>query len=367
MRMLFFVLLFTACLAGNAWAQNADAERRELAEAVEKQLQRAFDIAGTKVEMRMMWGYSGTYTLLLMSLRDGYKTDDQFNQALGLTEGQSLQVKEIWANATAHLEETMEKIETQIEVVTQFVQDFGTVPEELESEFTAMLETFAPLFEKIDEEIADILTEEQKRQVQELMIAVIPEMPFFDPHIFEALDLTDEQRKQLAEIRKELEPEFEKLFDQMVEEQVRYDEMSDLWHTEINGVVADSTEELEKKREEIRERIREAYQAHEERQLKRGREFSDRVKVRYYDVLTDEQLERLIGLIGNLPEWLMRLRMVEQKEVDEGKESGEQESPAVWTPGPNSWQPGDPLPAGYMQRRQERGRFPRPNTISTQE
>jgi Ni/Co efflux regulator RcnB len=32
----------------------------------------------------------------------------------------------------------------------------------------------------------------------------------------------------------------------------------------------------------------------------------------------------------------------------------------VWTPGPNSWQPGDPIPEGYRQERQMKRNFPRP-------
>jgi Ni/Co efflux regulator RcnB len=70
-----------------------------------------------------------------------------------------------------------------------------------------------------------------------------------------------------------------------------------------------------------------------------------------FDVLTDEQWRRLQNMIDN-PTGLVKMLLVKTK--------GWQEKKEAWTPGPNSWRPGDPIPEQYRQQRNERqGRFPR--------
>jgi hypothetical protein len=67
----------------------------------------------------------------------------------------------------------------------------------------------------------------------------------------------------------------------------------------------------------------------------------------------------MLQLIDNPPEYIKKTIMQQRKEREEldninGK-------PEVGQPGPNSGRPGDPIPEGYRQERQERGRFPRVN------
>jgi len=77
-----------------------------------------------------------------------------------------------------------------------------------------------------------------------------------------------------------------------------------------------------------------------------------------FDVLTDEQWERMIDLIDNPPDYVKKIldekRKAREAETASSGESGE------WQPGPGSWQPGDGIPAGYRIERETRSRqFPR--------
>jgi Ni/Co efflux regulator RcnB len=89
-----------------------------------------------------------------------------------------------------------------------------------------------------------------------------------------------------------------------------------------------------------------------------GKGLADKLKVEMFDVLTDEQWNRMLNLIDNPPEHAKKI-------IAQMREKSEQESAyastEAWQPGPNSWKPGDPIPEGYRQQRQERGRFPRVN------
>jgi hypothetical protein len=64
------------------------------------------------------------------------------------------------------------------------------------------------------------------------------------------------------------------------------------------------------------------------------------------------QWDRFQELIDDPPDYI---KAWHKKLKEAAKEAG------TWQPGPNSWQPGDPIPEGYRQQRQERGRFPRVN------
>ena len=81
-------------------------------------------------------------------------------------------------------------------------------------------------------------------------------------------------------------------------------------------------------------------------------DFSRRLKFRMFDVLTDEQMERMQRIVANPPEFLRKILEEARKEREESEKKDQ------WQPGPNSWKPGDPIPEEYLQQRQER-RFPR--------
>jgi hypothetical protein len=85
-----------------------------------------------------------------------------------------------------------------------------------------------------------------------------------------------------------------------------------------------------------------------------GKAFATKFRIKMFDVLTDEQWARLQKLVDDPPEHAKTIRKKLKAESDEADKK------EAWTPGPNSWRPGDPVPEEYRQQRNERrGRFPR--------
>ena len=181
------------------------------------------------------------------------------------------------------------------------------------------------------------LTAQQWQKIRESQLANLDELPLIATDMFEALNLTDAQRQEMAKIKKELEPEFETVLDEF-----------------INGIIAlqNKTEKdpalNKKKQEEV---------------MSKGKAFSTQFKTQMFDVLTDEQWKRLQNLITNPPEHakIFRKKLKEQNGESEAvsTEKPEKAEKEVWVPGPNSWKPGDAIPEAYRIERNERGRFPR--------
>jgi len=199
--------------------------------------------------------------------------------------------------------------------------------------------------------INEILTPEQIKIAKEYQIASMAGNPYSAKHIFgacEALGLSDRQKKQFDEIKKELKPEFEKLIDQEVERQLSRSQKRD---EEIDRLVKNVTDrgEIDKIVKEVFEKMdkdpenRQAIMEYNEA----NKAFTEKLKIRIFDVLTDEQWERFQNLIDDPPDYLKNIL----EHMRRGRE---------WAPGPNSWQPGDPIPEAYRQERQTRGNFPRP-------
>jgi hypothetical protein len=205
--------------------------------------------------------------------------------------------------------------------------------------------------------IDNTLTEEQKQMIGETMLASMGELPILSLDIFGLLDLTDTQRQQMAEIRKELEPEFEKYLEEFVNGQMAM--TNKLYEELARKGINKSDEGLLEKHDAIIKKLMmddlEFRQIYEESQSN-VKAFMTRFKIEMFDVLTDEQWDRLQNLIDNPPlhARLFIAKLREQMGVTEENE-GE-----VWQPGPGSWRPGDPIPEAYRQERNTRGNFPRP-------
>ena len=71
----------------------------------------------------------------------------------------------------------------------------------------------------------------------------------------------------------------------------------------------------------------------------------EKLKSKMSDVLTQEQKKRMSGLIENPPEFVKKM-------LDKAADTGSGD----WSPGPNSWKPGDPLP--MLPRATPKRRFP---------
>jgi hypothetical protein len=126
---------------------------------------------------------------------------------------------------------------------------------------------------------------------------------------------------------------------------------------ELEGKTFNSLEELHKSVGEIRRRFLIANPDGG----KRGMEFMDRgtklatlMQNRMMNVLTDEQLDKMQEIMDDTPASVKKI-LVRFKAMREF-----QKKVPVYTPGPDSWRPGMPLPEQFREERKRTGRgFPR--------
>jgi len=218
------------------------------------------------------------------------------------------------------------------------------------------------------------LTPEQRQTMNEAFLASMSELPIILPDMYEALDLTDAQKRQMEKIKNELDVEFEKTLDDFVTYQMMLRDMliDELDKQGVGAVkVGISPQEMAQEMETVYSEFSKKSQAAmrklaENPKYKKIQDalqsttkaFSTQFKTRLYDVLTDEQWIQLQDLIDNPPEHAKVLLKKLREQRGETKKTG------VWSPGPNSWQPGDPIPEAYRIERNERRNFPRPKQPS---
>ena len=201
--------------------------------------------------------------------------------------------------------------------------------------------------------INDNLTPDQLRKVQEFQIAAMSNLSYVSPSMFEALDLSDNQRQQLGDIKKEMEPEFKKWADKTLDARLRLHEKR---HAEFKVIQNDdgtiqfllddpvaSWERVRKANPDIQRALNESMES--------GKELAKKLKFKMFDVLTDEQMERMAQLIDNPPDYVKKI-------LRKWRGNGDNRTDE-WRPGANSWKPGDPIPEEYIKHREEQRRFPR--------
>jgi len=237
--------------------------------------------------------------------------------------------------------------------------------EETRQRFTELqeqmqMEVQAIVLEKQDSMMAhainENLTSDQLKRIGEFQISIMSEFPLISPSMFEVLDLSDDQKRQLDEIKKAMEPEYERHIDRMIDFRRKSDGIfQEILDKKLEGVI--DSEEQERIRRETAADFRRTNQEflrgwHET--MESGKELADRLKIRMFDVLTDEQWERTLYLIDNPPDFAKPLiaRMRERREAANA-------SPGEWQPGPGSWRPGDAIPEAYRIERNTRRPFPR--------
>lgn len=210
-------------------------------------------------------------------------------------------------------------------------------------------------YKKQDDIILDMMTEKQKMKLKEFQISTMSVTPaVVEPKMFEALNLSDKQKEQLSGIQKNLEPEFEKFLDLMANREQSYYAKMD---RELSGKLDGRPDMDTRVRiiEDARKRVIAAnpeIPALEKESREQWKGFTNKLKFQMYDVLTDEQMERLAQLIDNPPDYVKEFLELMRKEYE-----SESSDPDEWVPGPNSWKPGDPIPEEYLKERRK-PRFP---------
>jgi len=200
--------------------------------------------------------------------------------------------------------------------------------------------------EFINNSLDDILTEEQIQMMREYQLADMSNQPFlFLATGFEALGLTEEQRQMIETIKKEFEPEFEKMLDDYLSDRNR-----EMWRVHQNFAAQIGDNHYQRVHNRLMAE-NPAYRRHHEEIAAHRERFESQFMVKVFDVLDDNQWNRLQDLIDNPPEYLAAFR---NRLAEEAAARGQ-----MWQPGPDSWRPGMPVPESYRQQRNER-RFPRP-------
>jgi len=347
------VLLLTICFVGKAWAQNADAERNAVVGEMQRVLQ---DEISALIFRGQVWEGTGAYFWFpYYSDRGG----EEFRQGLGLTDKQIHDIREA---ITSRVDFTALAYNT----ATMAVGEQTILSEEIKSEAIASLEMSVPqILNELDEAAAEHLTPEQSQKFRELTVMAMSVFPFAYPPMFEALGLTEEQRMLLTELKKELEPEYEAMSKQFIADRITVRDKFDDAYAEIFQKISREEwrqkpqEEREQKADEIRDRLLQEdteYRRALERIHTQGRDFQNRLKD-WFDILTIEQIDTLNRLLNNPPDYAKKIMESMKRENGDPQKIAEADK---WDFLNRAWRPGDPLPEGYLQQRQDRPRrFPR--------
>jgi Spy/CpxP family protein refolding chaperone len=313
-----------------------------------------------KRTMSSFWDGNGSYLMMAQLLQEDY-----FRKGIGISQEQEQKLFRSMIIDTVNDPAFKPYHDEMVKLTSEMPGGpFGeNVSEEARTKFferqvDIQMKIQDALFKKMTSIVTENLTPDQMNKVKEFQISMMGEIPVVSPNMFEALDLSDVQKQQFEEIKKEMEPEFLKSLDRVIDTQVKFTEkMMDELSDELKGV----TDGNEHKRiaEEAARNVRKSnpdLQREMAEVMESGKLFSDKLKFRMFDVLTDEQLERMAQLIDNPPDYAQKA--IAQIRRQMGNDDSPTSECGEWRPGQNSWKPGDPIPAEYLEQRQER-RFPR--------
>ena len=314
-----------------------------------------------KQTMNALW-YGDTSNIMTTS----FLYQEDFRVALGISEEQFQKIEEAHRKAFDDDNPGTKPIRNEM---TKLIMENGNLfaenaSEESQNRFFELqaqlgMKTNELMMEGLATAIYENLTPDQIKKIDEALIPVMSEMPIISTSVFRILDLSDAQKKQLDEIKKEILPEYEEYVNNAVDASMKLTIMAQEEIERWGNVITDSDkrtklsqnlENLHKSNPELQRAMNEVRES--------GKRLSETLKVKMFDVLTDEQWNRMIDLIDNPPEYVKKAIAQIRKEM--GHASNAAQTGEVWTPGPNSWQPGDPIPEEYRQKRNEKRNFPRP-------
>ncbi|MDR0870520.1 MAG: hypothetical protein LBN39_06970 [Planctomycetaceae bacterium] len=227
--------------------------------------------------------------------------------------------------------------------------------EERKEVLAAASATIAMWLGDMQQTIETTLTPEQMQKVRSMELELMNEMGLPNPAMFEPLGLSDEQKKQMSEIKEEMEKEFDKLLDESMDlRQERFRESAKYLAETFKDQKPASRDDVLKAHSEgiskadKNEALKKRYAEHN----KRGSDFANRLKFCLMDVLTDEQLDKMQDLQDNAPNFVKKMLagMKQEREVKEKK--------GQYVPGPDSWKPGDGTPKDFKEERKALKAFP---------
>ncbi len=201
--------------------------------------------------------------------------------------------------------------------------------------------------EKMSAATLEVLTDEQKQMARELQLSTMSKSPFVSPEAFEVLGLSEEQKDKMNAIRKEMTPQFNEYLDKFSDGQAK---ISDKIFAALDkeGDETKTPADFAKKMQDIAKRL-----ADEDPEFKKiaeemetgGKAFAAQFKTKMFDVLTDEQWEKLQNLVDNPPEHVKKMQAAMKKFSGQDGETEAVRNPM------DAWKPGDAIPEEYRQKR----------------
>ena len=297
-----------------------------------------------------LWDGTGTNTMMYFLMTEA----PEYREAIGITPEQLQQLRDLNAADAAGPEFTAALAE---------VEKFDTPGDPFslnadEATKTAIVAAQRNVGKIMSTQIAlameAVTTPEQQQRMKEIQIASMDMFPIPNPSMFEALNLTDEQKSQMKEIQAEMEAEFKQTTKDLNDAQ--WKAMDGLYkQMKADGVKVSNMEELFEKTEEAAKKLNKKlgrdFRFVEKEKYDKAQEFVKQFKFRMYDVLTDDQMSKMWDLINKPPKYM-------EKVIERLKKSYAKRSQSTgWQPGPDSWKPGDAIPADYIEHR--KAKFPK--------
>jgi Spy/CpxP family protein refolding chaperone len=367
--LLISTLLVTSLLPTWALAQELD-----FMKIMRSQKNRVYHKDGNREKYRALWNGNGAVVSVIPIW-----SDEEFLRELDFTPEQREQIDFMfskggsmghWYQTKRLTDPVLDQMIAENEPLNEEMRKdpYGenTSPEVMQIYHEQLRALTAYYFAETHKDVENTLTPEQMQKIRESELALMSEIPILNPSMFYSLDLTDEQKEQMEEIKMTLEPVFEQIVEELVEMtdavgQARLDVLEEVGIkcdengqcVEIQGKsLRDDPEATKQKMNLLETKMRENtdLQARIKRINNRASGFMRDFKFKMYDVLTDEQLIALQRMINNPSPHVKKLRDRLQKERAEREKSD-------WQPGINSWRPGDPVPVEYLEQRQQRRRL----------
>lgn len=307
--------------------------------------------AGAKAAVHSMWnGNMGS--MMAIQLVD----EPEIREAWGISEEQHQKIKGVAADQSLFMKHPeFPKIVAEMQ---KFMDPTDPMMEKADEErmkgFLGAQEKLMTLaMDVIPAEIDKTLTDEQKVKMKEFQLSIMSESPMVTPNTFEALGLSEEQKKQLEGIKKKMEPDFEKVMGEVMEAQFRnMDKIYDMLDKEGGEIkdVKTFQEKLVAAAKKLNE-TDEAVKKENEELKKKARAFTTRLRFEMYDVLTDEQMAKLEQLVDHPPEYVAKfLKKIKERFGQQGQADPSQSMMDVW-------KPGEAIPEEYKQKRKRKS-FP---------
>lgn len=249
---------------------------------------------------------------LLSTIRNAGEKDG-FREYVGLSEEQVKQMEADRKAFESGIQGTVMPLMMKIQKA-ETDEEFDALARDLEKGFTEALQSY-------EKKQGELLSDAQKKKAAELCLQGNQgnfnrggPLPF---NSYEALDLTEEQRTKLAEIKREYSVEMEALFRKLMDIQAKI----------VSSMDENSDEDFGKQMQKQQKKVQEEAKSLEQEMS----QLTAQTKARILALLDDGQQKKLDMILASAPEFIKKRFPAAKREADDEE----------WK---KSWKPGDPVP-----------------------